>query len=668
MNQSSPAPKRHAVGIDFGTTYSSISCLNRHGKPIVIPDEYGETAIPSALLFEPGKDVVIGHKALAQAIEHPEKVVLYPKREIGKANKKWYLHGKTYTPVDLAALIIRKLLDQAERKVGRIRSAVITVPAQFSEIQRQEIVAAGQQAGLKTVDIINEPVAAALCHVLGTEGLWFTELADTQHILVFDLGGGTFDLSIVKYSPNEVQVVGGGGHLRLGGLDWSHRLEGHLCKKFKAEFKREVTQNPHFLQQLVTEAEQAKRTLSQKPRVEVSCELDGEIKTVKVSRQTFEELTGSLVEETRRITQELLKKHDMGWAHIDAVLLVGGSSRMPMIRRSMKQLSGRTLNSALSPDMSIAHGAAYFAGMLSSNDEFARSILEEPAKQRLSQMVQRSVNSRALGIMVRTQENKNRVPHYLIPANTPLPAQVSQVFETVRANQDMIKIPIVESGTQTDQSLIHLGDCRIQNLPPDLPEGTEVLVTMKYDHQALLEVSARVLESSLSSRMRISRSRNVIQQLEFDKALLPPRKPLSDSDLRKAPPLPNELDDLQVKRTTDRRTSTRPAKRRRPPQPERAHSEDVLDTMELAIIAAERAVQGKDKPQSSIIKMHSQAMPIPLCEDCLEPFDKEGNCIKCRNPMVRVKEYEVPKAIKDQQTRYRRRKRSDSTASKRPKK
>ncbi|MCA9042049.1 MAG: Hsp70 family protein, partial [Planctomycetaceae bacterium] len=326
MNQKSTTPKRHAVGIDFGTTYSSISCLNRHGQPIVIPNEYGEPSIPSALMFEPDGEVIIGHKALEQAIEHPEKVVLYPKREIGKSNKKWYLNGKTYTPVDLTSLIMGKLLKQAERKVGTIRSAVITVPAQFSEIQRQEIVKAGKLAGLKQVDIINEPVAAALCHVLGTEGLWFTELTGTQRILVFDLGGGTFDLSIVQYAPNEIKVIGGGGHLRLGGLDWSHRLEAFLSKKFAKQFQNEVTQDPHFLQQLVLEAEQAKRTLSQKPEVQVSCELNGEIKSVKVQRETFEELCGSLVDETRQITMNLLKKHDLGWAHIDAVLLVGGAS------------------------------------------------------------------------------------------------------------------------------------------------------------------------------------------------------------------------------------------------------------------------------------------------------------------------------------------------------
>ncbi|QDU80216.1 Chaperone protein DnaK [Polystyrenella longa] len=665
MNQIPSSPKRHAVGIDFGTTYSSISCLNRHGQPITIPNEYGEPSTPSALLFEPGQEIVIGRRALERAIEQPEKVILYPKREIGKPNKKWYLNGETYTPVDLAALIIRKLLNHAERKVGRIRTAVITVPAQFSEVQRQEVVAAGHKAGLKTVDIINEPVAAALCHVLGTEGLWFTELTETQRILVFDLGGGTFDLSIVHYSPNEVQVIGGGGHLHLGGLDWSHKLEEYLCRKFSQRFQQPVAQDPHFLQQLVTETEQVKRTLSQKPEVEVTCEFNKERDTLKIQRKVFEELCEPLVEETRQITLDLLKKHNMGWAHIDAVLLVGGASRMPMIRRSMKKLSGRTLNSSLSPDHSIAHGAAYFAGMLSSNDGFARSILEEPAQQRLARMSQRSVNSRGLGIMVRTQENANRVPHYLIPTNTPLPAQVSQVFETVRPNQSMIKIPIIESGTQTDTSLVHLGDCRVENLPPNLPEGTEVLVTMKYDHAAMLEVSAKVLEGSTSSRMKITRSKNIVQQLEFDDKILPQRRPKSDSDLRQSPPLINEIQEAKAQKV-----ESFPQKKWQP-QTKKTRSKPIgkANTLTMAIIAAEKAVKEDQQVPSSIIKLASSAIPIPLCEDCMEPFDNEGNCSKCRNPMVQAKEFEIPKAVQQQQARFNQKKRHQKpTATRRPKK
>ena len=189
--------KTHAVGIDLGTTYSCLSYLNEHGEPVSLPNQEGELTTPSIVMFD-GKDVIVGTEALRNAVLKPTHVVQNSKRFIG-SNKTWTIEKKTYSPVDIGAIVLKKMLDAAAEQIGEITQAVITVPAQFSDWQRQATVEAGFQAGLKTVDIINEPVAAALCYVLGSEGLWFTELADEQRILVYDLGGGTFDLSLVKY-------------------------------------------------------------------------------------------------------------------------------------------------------------------------------------------------------------------------------------------------------------------------------------------------------------------------------------------------------------------------------------------------------------------------------------------------------------------------------------
>ena len=348
--------KTQAVGIDLGTTYSCIAHLNEHGEPATIPNQEGELSTPSAVLFD-GAEAIVGTEALRNTIVQPQRVIVNSKRWIGDPNKRWLIDGRPFTPTDIATYILKKLLSAAEEKLGKIEQAVITVPAQFSDAQRKATVDAGFRAGLKQVDIINEPVAAALCHVLGTEGLWFSELAEEQRILVFDLGGGTFDLSLVNYKKNEVTVIASSGDLHLGGIDWNEILLNAIAGQFKKEYKDDPRKNSLSLQALAIEVEQAKRSLSVRPRTALTCQHEGNRRTYQVEQQQFENLTEELVNRTEEITLRMLKENKMGWAHVDAVLTTGGASRMPMIRDRLKKLSGRTLNTSLSPDQSIAHGA-----------------------------------------------------------------------------------------------------------------------------------------------------------------------------------------------------------------------------------------------------------------------------------------------------------------------
>ena len=229
--------KTHAVGIDLGTTYSCISYLNEHGEPVTLANQEGDLSTPSVVLFDEGGEVVVGTEALRNAVVKPLRVVQNSKRYMGNAEHKWVVDDRSYTPIDIATLVLKKLLSAAEEQIGKIDQAVITVPAQFSDVQRQWVMEAGKRAGLSKVDMINEPVAAALCYVLGTEGLWFTELAEEQRIMVYDLGGGTFDLSLVKYQKNEVKVIASSGDLNLGGIDWNRMLLDAIAKQFVKEFK-----------------------------------------------------------------------------------------------------------------------------------------------------------------------------------------------------------------------------------------------------------------------------------------------------------------------------------------------------------------------------------------------------------------------------------------------
>ena len=502
--------KLQAVGIDLGTTYSCIAHLNEHGEPVTIPNQEGELSTPSVAMFD-GAEVIVGTEALRHAIVNPRNVVQHAKRFLGKQDFRWEIDGRYFSPKDISAFILKKLLSAAEERIGRVDSAVITVPAQFSDLQRQETIAAGMQAGLKQVDLINEPVAAALCYVLGSEGMWFAELAEEQRILVYDLGGGTFDLSLVKYQKDEVNVIASGGDLKLGGIDWNSKLQASVAEQFFNEFGVNPCNDPESLQYLANEVEQAKRSLTVRPKTTLACQVGSQRKTYQITQGQFEQLSKGLVDRTTEITKALLKDNKMGWAHVDVVLTTGGSSRMPMIRDALKKASGTTRNLSLPPDQSIAHGAAYYSGMLLSNREYAESILTSAAASRLSKMKQHSVNARSLGFLVRDQSGQQRIPHYILPANTKLPASVKHTYGTVSPDQRRVHLKLIESGASRDEPFVILGNCKIEGLPANLPVDSKIEVLMEYDAEARVHVSAKDVTSGKEAKIEISREQNLIQ-------------------------------------------------------------------------------------------------------------------------------------------------------------
>jgi molecular chaperone DnaK len=563
--------------------------MNEHGEPVTLANQEGELSTPSVVMFD-GNDIIVGTEALRNAVVHPEKVIQNSKRFMG-SNHKWNVGGKSYTPVDIAAIILNRLLKAAEEQIGKLEQAIITVPAQFSEIQRQNTVEAGLKAGLKHVDIINEPVAAALCYVLGTEGLWFTELAGEQRIMVYDLGGGTFDLSLVKYEKNEVSVIATSGDLKLGGIDWNKSLELAICNKYMKDFGKDPRDDPRSMQFLAIEVENAKRGLTVRPRAALTCQHAGNRKTFQVDQTQFEKLTEDLTERTAKITKQMLADNNMGWAHVDVILTTGGASRMPMIRRRLKELGGRTLNTSLSPDQSIAHGATYYAGMLLTNSEYAKSILNEEASSRLKKIKQRSVNARALGILVRNPKQKMRFPHYLIKANTPLPTSCTETYGTVVPNQKRVHLHIVESGTAADQQYVELGTCVIDDLPPNLPEGSEIAVTISYDEQSRVHVAARDITSGKQATTEIVRTENVLSVEE----------PVSDAEDWVAPAI----------------DSSKPT------------VEPAAETAESGYHYQQPANTEVQFESSISNVLESASQPVPLCNQCGEPLDPRGNCLAC---------------------------------------
>ena len=638
----------HAVGIDLGTTYSCIAWLNEHGQPVTIPNQEGELSTPSAVFFD-GDQPVVGTEAMRNAIASPDRVVQHAKRFMGDPSKFWKIDDMRYSPVHISGMILRKLIAAAQEQIGEIREAVITVPAQFSDAQRHATMQAGHAAGLERIEMINEPVAAALCHVLGNEGLAFTELAVAQQLLVYDLGGGTLDLAIVKYTTNEVRVVASDGDLELGGLDFTRVLVDMAAEKFVTDFGADPRAHLGSLQFLTLEAEQAKRSLSVRPRAAITVQHEGHRKTYQIEQVEFELLSRQLIQRSEEITKRILKDHKFGWAHIDVVLTTGGASRMPMIRESLKKLSGRTLNSSLSPDQSIAHGAAYYAGMLLSNDQYARTVFSSTASSRLAKVKQQSVNSRALGILVRDESGK-RVPHYLIEANTPLPVAKTHVFGTVVANQGRVHVRIVESGAGADRPPTVLGDCEITDLPANLPEGTEIEVTISYDHQAQVHVSAREPVSGRRAEVELVRQENVNSQLEQQPQTIdagspmgahPVARPAAKVDAANAAvrPAKNEASETAVaslngdailkpevkKRDAKANASTPAARPPAAPVP-KARAADVAREMDALAVLSDRAAVGAGVGDDSL---RFGEQPVLLCNDCGMPLGRGGVCTGC---------------------------------------
>ncbi|MEW4489187.1 Hsp70 family protein [Thalassoglobus sp. JC818] len=636
----------HPIGIDLGTTYSCISHLTPSGQPVAIPNSEGELSTPSVVLFD-GDEVVVGTEALRNAVMMPDRVVRHAKRFMGDPNKTWIMDNKVYRPKDISSFILKKLLQSAEERLGRIHAAVITVPAQFSDVQRQLTVEAGLEAGLDRVDIINEPVATAMCHVL-SDGMWFAELANEQTVMVFDLGGGTFDLSLVRYNKNEVTVIASGGDLRLGGLDWNKVLEDFACDRYVEDSISDPRIDRESMQALATEIEQVKRSLSVRPRASILVQHDGRRKTFAISRNTFEILSKSLVERTEEITRQMLKEHKLGWAHVDSVLVTGGASRMPMVREMLQKISGTTLNTTLSPDQSIAHGAAYYAGMLLSGQRLEQSSLDDTATARLQKFHQRSVTGRGLGILVRDPETDLLRPHYLIPPNTQLPCIYKQNFGTVRENQKRVHLHIVESGASQGEEFVELGDCVIDELPPNLPMKSPIAVTIGYNEQGRVRVSAIETTSGREARATIVRpgesetdspaesspneGRDDDFEVDLDSELY---LDVDESDSTEFPTSIDQEHSPLVKEETKSSELTS----RSSGAATSVEKKSPTSAAKTSAAKTSRSSRKKSPPKlKSTPQLERAERPIPLCNQCGHPLDKQNRCQNCSKTSSRQRQ------------------------------
>ena len=390
----------------------------------------------------------------------------------------------------------------AEAKLGPITQAVITVPAFFNEPRRKATQDAAQLAGLKVLDIINEPTAAAIAFgyqvgFLNAHG----EAPRKETILVYDLGGGTFDVTLMEIASTDFTAIGTAGDVYLGGIDWDKRIADLIAEEFKKKHRGIDPRNdPAGLHRLLREAEDAKRTLSAREQVTVSFEHVGQGLRLSITRAQFEDMTADLLDRTRFTVRTVLKEAKLAWKDLTRVLVVGGSIRMPMVSRMLEQESGMKVDVSLSPDEAVAHGAALYAGFLLARTN-SSSTASSPGAMHV-----RNVSSHDLGVLSKEVATGRTINAVIIPRNTVLPVTKGKRFKTMKAGQQSVAINVIEGGDSSGKNATPIGKCVIRDLPPDLPAGTSVDVLFTYGENGRLAVRGRLPDFECETALDIERS------------------------------------------------------------------------------------------------------------------------------------------------------------------
>ena len=484
------------IGIDLGTTNSCVAVMEG-GEPVVITNSEGARTTPSVVSFQANGERLVGQIAKRQAITNPEHTIISIKRHMG-TDYKVNIDGKDYTPQEISAMILQKLKADAEAYLGeKVTEAVITVPAYFNDAERQATKDAGRIAGLDVKRIINEPTAASLAYGL--------DKMDSAHkILVYDLGGGTFDVSILDLGDGVFEVVSTNGDARLGGDDFDQRIIDYIAEDFKAQNGIDLRQDKMALQRLKEAAEKAKIELSSSTQTLINLPFITADATgpkhidMTLTRAKFNELTHDLVERTIDIMKEALKSGNVSLNDIDKVILVGGSTRIPAVQEAVKNFTGKEPSKGVNPDECVAMGAAIQAGVLTGD---------------VKDVLLLDVTPLTLGI-----ETLGGVATPLIERNTTIPARKSQIFSTAADNQTSVEIHVVQGERQMAADNKTLGRFTLSGIAP-APRGIpQIEVAFDIDANGIVKVSATDKATGKEANITITASTN-LSDAEIDKAV-----------------------------------------------------------------------------------------------------------------------------------------------------
>lgn len=477
------------VGIDLGTTYSAIARIDPSGQPQIIPNMDNERTTPSVVHVD-GMQATVGRIAKEMAVSSPESTVQFVKSFIGRKRKRFSLGGQDWTPEEISAMVLRKVVSDAEASLNLtepIEHAVITVPAFFNEQQRQSTADAGQIAGLNVLSIINEPTAAALAY-------GFHQLGKDQTILVYDLGGGTFDITIMRIEGNVIRMLATDGDVQLGGKDWDRRIVDHAAEVFMSKHGLDPREFPDSYQELVIAAEQAKIRLSKLPSTRIMCNCQGRREAVNLERSEFDELTSDLLSQTEMTLRLTIEEAGLEFKDVDEILLVGGSTRMPNVQALFERIAGKTPRQILNPDECVAQGASIHAVMMQVRAAESGLGLEMPdiradALERFRAMEERLINAHTLGIKALDRQGKTVVAP-VIPRSSSVPCRQTRTFQTSRPGQQSVRIAVMEGESLNPEACTEIGTCLVDGLPTDLAQGTPIEVLFEYAQDSRLSVSA----------------------------------------------------------------------------------------------------------------------------------------------------------------------------------
>ena len=497
------------VGIDLGTTFSTLAQVNDKGEPIPVPNEDEEIETASLILLAESGRVIVGPNRSRAAMEKPENVVERIKRHMGASEFKRTFDGHEITPEFISALILKKLKQDSEKVVGTIGNAVITVPYYFNDARRKATQDAGRIAGFNVIDIINEPTAATLTYAWHKNELGIAQEKNfrPRRVLIYDLGGGTFDSTLVEYTPSHFHVLATDGDVMLGGVDWNDRILNFLCDQFKEKHNIDPRDSMQMVQILRNDSDIAKIALSEKQETVVSFRYEGKSITIRLTRQQFEEMTADLLQRTIDTTDFVLEQAQFKYTDLDAIVLIGGSTLMPQVPDRLKQHTGITpyVHPDLDPHTSVAKGAAIHAAILEAKHRQGDLKLSGKIKKMLETIRQDDVNSHSLGVVAKDPKINKTINHIMIPRNTTLPFSVSQVFATNKENQDRVSVQVLEGDAPDPVACSLIGKCRISGLPENLPKGAPVEVTYAFDKNGRISVSAKEKSSGKNAKIEIER-------------------------------------------------------------------------------------------------------------------------------------------------------------------
>lgn len=539
---------KRIFGIDLGTTYSSIAYVDEYGKAVILPNAENQRVTPSVVFFD-GDNIVVGEVAKECSKLYPNEVVSFIKRSMGEPDYIFDYKGKSYRPEEISSFVLRKVAQDAELALGeKVTDAVITCPAYFGINEREATRVAGEIAGFKVRQVINEPTAAAIAYGAA-------EPSEKKVVVVYDLGGGTFDITMIEIRIDSIEVICTGGDHNLGGKDWDDRIVTYLVQEFQRAVgtDEDILEDPDTWQDLQLSAERSKKILSQRDITPVSITHGGERVKVVLERQKFEEITQDLLERTIAFTQEMLQEaSEKGYDKFDEIILVGGATRMPQIPRRLQQEFDVHVK-MFDPDEAVAKGAAIYGWKLSLNDGLVKRIadksiqgidpdrileltpdliVEEMAQEvaesvgytigavKKSRVNIKDVTSKSFGVVVRNPENRELV-YNLIVKNTSVPVDTSKAFFTAVNNQETVLIRIMENETKKEtvsiDESIEIGTAVLQ-LPSGLPAEQPIEISFKLNEEGRLQITAVETKESRSVNVAVE-TKSVIHGKELDEAI-----------------------------------------------------------------------------------------------------------------------------------------------------